>query len=140
MVVDSDIQQDVSNRGRQTDTRYTAERRYHFISKPNFPFWTRIETHPPLTNTHSRHMCCYAIWLAVLCFVYLCRYKALRSESARELVHMGIAEDSISPHKHNWCVINSDGQHRAYLIDVGQVSLASKSKQIKSKKQMALTR
>ena len=69
-----------------------------------------------------------------------CRYKALCSDSIRELGRMGITESSINRRKENWCIVNNDGQHRAYLIDVGKVTLASKSKQIKSKKQMALTR
>ena len=132
--MDNDIQQDVSNRvGQQTqDTPQNVD----IILYPNrnFLFEQELKRIPDWTKKHPGYMCCCAIWLAVLCFVYFCRYKALRSESVRELVHMGIAEDSISPHKHNWCVVNNDGKHRAYLIDVGRIVLASKGNRMKAKK------
>ena len=132
-MMDNDIQQDVSNRvDKQTqDTPQNVD----IILYPNRNFLFEQELNRiPIEQKFILDMCCCAIWLAVLCFVYFCRYKALRSESVRELVHMGIAEDSISPHKHNWCVVNNDGQHRAYLIDAGRVVLASKGNQMKAKK------
>ena len=56
--------------------------------------------------------------------VDLATYNQLRQESVAELVAAGLAENSISRHKANWCVIAASGDEikgRAMLVDVGNV-------------------